>query len=123
MSNKPEALELADIVDVFDAQSERLPLELYSDISSELRRLQEENARLNKALKWEQDRSERVGTHGPGCHLWGHRHYECLLRVHQELLEALETLVEHFQYYMGDNECRPIENARAAIEKATGENT
>ena len=46
MSNKPEALKLADVVDVFDAQSERLPLELYSDISSELRRLYEVNQEL-----------------------------------------------------------------------------
>ena len=38
-----------------------------------------------------------------------------------DLLEALETLAEHFEYYMGDNECRPLENARAAIAKATGE--
>ncbi len=37
------------------------------------------------------------------------------------LLQALETLVEHFEYYMGDNECRPLENARAAIAKAEGE--
>ena len=47
MSDKqPEALELADIVDVFDAQSERLPLEIYGDISSELRRLHEVNQEL-----------------------------------------------------------------------------
>lgn len=36
-----------------------------------------------------------------------------------ELLNVLETLVEHFEYYMGDNECRPLENARAAIARAT----
>ena len=46
-----------------------------------------------------------------------------LHEVNQELLEALETLAEHFEYYMGDNECRPLENARSAIAKATGENT
>lgn len=32
-----------------------------------------------------------------------------------------EFLAEHFEYYMGDNECRPLENARAAIKRARGE--
>jgi len=45
---------------------------------------QAEVDRLNKALTWEQNRSERIGTHGPGCHLWGDRHYECLLRKFNE---------------------------------------
>ena len=31
------------------------------------------------------------------------------------------VLAEHFEYYIGDNECRPLENARAAIARATGE--
>ena len=43
-----------------------------------------------------------------------------LIAAAPELLEALETLAEHFEYYMGDNECRPLENARAAIAKAAG---
>jgi hypothetical protein len=41
-----------------------------------------------------------------------------LIAAAPEILEALETLTEHFEYYMGDNECRPIENAHSAIAKA-----
>jgi hypothetical protein len=47
--------------------------------------LRAEVDRLNKALTWEQNRSERIGTHGPGCHLWGSQHFECLLRKYKEL--------------------------------------
>ena len=75
-----------------------------SSAAAELLRQQHEIERLNAALKWEQDRSEHIGTHGQGCHTWGSRHYECLLREYKVLLGALE-------------------NARAAIAKATGENT
>lgn len=37
---------------------------------------------------------------------------EALLR---QALERLEAIVEHFDPYMGDNECRPMENARFTI--------
>jgi hypothetical protein len=50
--------------------------------------------RLNSALYWEQNRAGRIGTHGPGCHTWGPSHYECLLRVNAELVDALEKLFE-----------------------------
>jgi hypothetical protein len=43
--------------------------------------------RLNKALQWEQNRAERIGTHGPRCHTWGSQHFECLLRKYNELEE------------------------------------
>ena len=46
---------------------------------------------------------------------------EALLR---QALEALESVVEHFDPYMGDNECRPMENAHytiAALRERLGE--
>ena len=74
---------------------------------------QAEIDRLNKALTWEQHRSERIGTHGPGCHTWGPAHFECLLRVNAELVEACKAALSDDQPY--------IEKCRAALAKATGE--
>jgi hypothetical protein len=50
---------------------------------------QAEVERLNKALTWEQNRAERIGTHGPGCHTWGPAHFECLLREHERLKASI----------------------------------
>jgi hypothetical protein len=85
--------------------------------------------RLNKALTWEQNRAERIGTHGPGCHTWGPAHYECLLRVNAELVDALEKLFEsvdgfnvsgvYFSETTENNEALIL--AAKALAKATGE--
>jgi hypothetical protein len=83
--------------------------------------------RLNKALQWEQNRSERIGTHGPGCHTWGSQHYECLLRVNAELVGALQMGYADTMDYIQRNHLTGSENnrwlvlARAALAKATGE--
>jgi hypothetical protein len=77
--------------------------------------LQAEVKRLNKALTWEQNRSERIGTHGPGCHTWGPAHYECLLRVNAELLTALVLLLDDEDFPEAERK------ARAALVKAIGE--
>jgi hypothetical protein len=91
--------------------------------------LRVEVERLNKALHWEQNRSERIGTHGPGCHTWGPAHYECLLRVNAELVEALQMGYADTMDYIQRNHLTGSENnrwlvlARAALAKATGETT
>ena len=137
MSDKqPEALRLAEHLEAFrsfpDARA----------AAEELRRLYAENERLNNALQWEQNRFEHIGTHGQGCHTWGHRHYECLLREYTSLLDALEELCECPQWVdeatvpKAGVEANPaqvvmnmsvglvrLRKARAAIAKATGENT
>jgi hypothetical protein len=82
--------------------------------------------RLNKALTWEQNRSERIGTHGPGCHTWGPAHYECLLRVNAELVDALKELVYETETvsigdYSEEAHDMAVGKARAALTKATGE--
>jgi hypothetical protein len=80
--------------DVCDLQAEVLEQCRINGMSAEREdALAAEVERLNKALTWEQNRAERIGTHGPGCHTWGPAHYECLLRVNAELVEALQELI------------------------------
>jgi hypothetical protein len=84
--------------------------------------LQAEVERLNKALTWEQNRSERIGTHGPGCHTWGPAHYECLLRVNTELVAVLRKAENQIIALSPNGYIAPALGAiHAALAKATGE--
>lgn len=45
--------------------------------------------RLTAALRYEQHRADRMGTHADGCWSWGPAHYECALREVERLTAAL----------------------------------
>jgi hypothetical protein len=113
--------------DVCDLQAEVLEQSRIIAMSAEREdALRAEVERLNKALTREQNRSERIGTHGPGCHTWGPTHYECLLRVNAELVEALQMGYADTMDYIQRNHLTGSENnrwlvlARTALAKATG---
>ena len=105
MTTQPEALldRLSDEADLCRNDGADDIARLLDEAAAELRRLHAELEAMTECAK----NHDAART----------KHF----LANQELLEALEKLVEHFEYYMGDNECRPLENARAALAKATGE--
>jgi hypothetical protein len=46
-----------------------------------------EIARLRKALYYEANRFQRIGTHSHDCWKWGPQHYECAIRHIKEMTE------------------------------------
>jgi hypothetical protein len=125
MNTQTEALLLAETLEA-DATSGDMgrkpdPKCHKRKAAAELRRLQGENERLNKALTWEQNRAERIGTHGPGCHTWGPAHYECLLRVNAELVEALKVFCSLGRADSSTDWNVAFNEGAKAIAKATGE--
>lgn len=88
------------------------------------RNLEAEVARLNAALKSEQDRTTHIGTHVQGCETWGPRHYDCLLAKYAKLNSALDDVLFHVEDAMR-NEVQPyeIEMAAKRARAALGEQT
>jgi hypothetical protein len=54
--------------------------------------------RLNKCIRWEQNRTGRIGTHAADCHLWGHQHYECLLREYFYIAAERDKLLANSDF-------------------------
>lgn len=86
---QPEALRVAAELDCHNARLDRQAAKVIRTQHAEIER-------LTACIKWEQNRAERIGTHGPGCEKWGPAHFECLLRSVERkdalLQQALETL-------------------------------
>ena len=53
--------------------------------------------RLREALRYEENRSNRIGTHGDGCYSWGPSHYECAMREIERLREEVCDLKDLMQ--------------------------
>jgi len=61
-------------------------------------------------MKWEENYASRIGTHGPGCHMWGPSHYVCAMNKLEEvskgnaMYEHVRTLSPHqFEQLCADN--------------------
>lgn len=91
----PQALALADKCEE-SAASWLREIDTRKQAAALLRTQHAEIERLNAAVKWEQNRAERIGTHGPGCRTWGPAHYECLLRTIERKDALLRQAVNMF---------------------------
>ncbi len=87
MTDKINPLQMLDILDRLRIYAARpgSASDLANDAIAEIER-------LNKAIRWEQSRSIRVGTHSPGCWGWGHHHYDCALHEINRLNNEVSNL-------------------------------
>ena len=61
--------------------------DIHGECANEIHGLRSRIDQLEKLITQEQKRSGRIGTlfiHSNECHMWGHHHYECLLRKFKE---------------------------------------
>jgi uncharacterized protein YhaN len=90
--------------------------------------------RLKAAMRYQDDRDGRIGTHGVGCEGWGPRHYECAIAridllqaenaevvgVLKKLASAARSIGQHLVYNAPTREFREaIEAAERALLAST----
>ena len=83
----------------------------------ELIKAEREIERLNAVIKLEQHRAGRIGTHGPGCHLWGPAHYECLVEYTTDIRADVLALCDNYEAQMEIGTAKHSEDDISRIER------